>query len=102
MISEILSPNNDRALTSDCWHVVHARWSGRSTLEPRFVRSIVSEHTDKPSAVAAARALSSSIAAEMASRTRLTRDQIFVKRPSQRTLVLAKRSVPSSRRPRPA
>jgi hypothetical protein len=91
MIREILTPNRHPAVTSDCWHVVHARWDGVARERPLFVRSIVSEHDDREHALAAARALRASNAPSMADRETTRRDQIYVRRPTYRSLVTSER-----------
>ena len=90
MIRETLKKNS-LAVTSDRWHVILARWSGDPTGEPRFERSIVSEHDDSAAALNAARAIKSEIAPNMAIRSPETRDQVFVRRPSSTSLKTAKR-----------
>ena len=91
MIKETFNRKSSPALTSDRWHVVHARWSGASSGAPRFERSIVSEHDDSATAASAARKVLSSLAREMAARSRETRDQIFVRKPDYKSLKTAKR-----------
>jgi hypothetical protein len=91
MIRETLSRRRSPALTSDRWHVVHARWSGDRSGEPRFLRTIVSEHEDRVAARSAARAVVDSIAGEMADRPQELRDQILVRRPGFKSLKSAKR-----------
>ena len=92
MIRELRTSGNRRALTSDLWHVVHARWSGFSTLKPRFERTIVSEHSDLESAVEAARNMAIEILDwEMMTRSCDVRDQVFVRRPGYGTLKIAGR-----------
>ena len=91
MIQETLSRNSNPALTSDRWHVLLARWSGKSRVDPLFTRSIVSEHDDRASAVTAAEEMLSSHSAEMAACPVATRDQILVRRPAYKSLVNARR-----------
>lgn len=91
MIRETINREKSPALTSDLWHVVHARWSGDPSGEPRFVRSIVSEHEDSASAVTAGREMVSSFASEMADRPRARRDQILIRHPGYKSLKTAKR-----------
>ena len=86
MITETLSCKKHPALTSDLWHVVHARWSGNESGEPRFERKIVSEHADRDSAADAGRKIVASIANDMAARPRECRDQILVRRPAYKSL----------------
>ena len=90
MIKETFNADKKLAVTSDHWHVVHARWSGAPGT-PRFECSIVSEHADSASAVLAARELKSSLVPGMASRPREARDQVIVRRPSAESLKSAGR-----------
>jgi hypothetical protein len=85
LIREILNADQEPAITSDRWHVVLARWSGEPG-EPRFERSIVSEHADSAAALSAARELKASLAPGLASRSRETRDQVIVRRPASESL----------------
>lgn len=96
MIRELLNAEHKAALTSDRWHVVHAKWSGTQG-EPAFVRSIVSEHEDSAAALEAARALKSALLRDMGSRSKETRDQVMVRRPASESLRDAGRLV---RRPK--
>ena len=91
MISETRNKKSHPALTSDRWHVVHARWSGNKSAPARFVRSIVSEHEDRAGAASAKRELAESMAADLADRPRACRDQIFVRKPGFKSLVSARR-----------
>jgi hypothetical protein len=91
VIHETNSKKSQPAVTSDCWHVVHARWSGERSPRPRFERSIVSEHADRNAATNAARALVTELTTEMYGRPHEHRDQIFVRQPSYRTLKTAAR-----------
>ncbi len=81
LIRETFNADRELAVTSDRWHVVHARWSGAPGT-PRFECSIVSEHVDSTSAVQAARDLKSSLVPGMASRPMEARDQVIVRRPA--------------------
>lgn len=98
MIEDTVSRRNNPAITSDRWHVVHARWTGDAFGEPRFERSIVSEHDDSASAVAVAREVLSPLARELANREPAQRDQVFVRRPGFKSLRLSKRVEPRGRR----
>ena len=91
MIRETLSRHSNPAITSDRWHVVHARWSGDRSEDPLFERTIVSEHDGRASAVSAAREILSTLAPQMEGRARSTRDQILVRRPAYKSLKTAKR-----------
>jgi hypothetical protein len=86
MIQETLSNKQRPALTSDRWHVVHARWSRNPSGRSTFLRSIVSEHEDRDAAVRGARELVERLAAEMAVRPLSERDQLFVRKPGFRSL----------------
>jgi hypothetical protein len=85
LIKEILNADKQLAVTSDRWHVIHARWSGAPGT-PRFVRSIVSEHEDSASALEAARDLKSSLVRAMGERPKNARDQVIVRRPASESL----------------
>jgi hypothetical protein len=91
MIRETINRKSSPAVTSDQWHVLHARWSGDLEGEPRFLRSIVSEHADSAAAANAARKIVSLFTKEMVARPRETRDQILVRRPGYKSLKTAKR-----------
>jgi len=80
LIKELLNARHELAVTSDQWHVIHARWSGAPG-PARFELSIVSEHDDSASAVQAARELKSSLVPGMTARSKETRDQVIVRRP---------------------
>ena len=85
MIRELINSDHQPAVTSDRWHVIHAQWSGAPG-EPFFLRSIVSEHEDRASAVLGARELVGRLAAEMEVRPLSERDQLFVRKPGFRSL----------------
>jgi hypothetical protein len=91
MIQETLSSKRRPALTSNRWHVVHARWSGERSEEPSFVRTIVSEHDDRASAARDAREIVSRLSAEMSTRPLSERDQLFIRKPGFRSLKIASR-----------
>lgn len=97
MIKDTLSRHKRPALTSDRWHVVHARWSGNVKGEPRFERSITSEHEDRDSATEAARKLQTELGADIARRPASSSDQIFVRRPNFSSLKAAPRWKPRSK-----
>src|SRR5690349_21089163 len=91
MIKDTLNRKSHPAVTSDRWHVIHARWGGDPAGDPRFVRSIVSEHGDSAAATKSARDLLAALAPEMAARRRETRDQVLVRKPGYKSLKTAKR-----------
>jgi hypothetical protein len=85
LIRETFNADKKLAVTSDHWHVIHARWSGIPGT-PRFERSIVSEHADSASALLAGRLLKSSLVPGMAARRVEARDQVMVRRPAAESL----------------
>lgn len=91
MIQEVLNKKNHLVVTSDRWHVLHARWTKKNTGKPLYVRTIISEHDDKKSAAEAARDFVASFQAEMVGRQPNTRDQALVRRPRFRSLKIAPR-----------
>ncbi len=91
MIRDTTNRKSIPAITSDRWHVIHARWSGDPAGEPRFERSIVSEHEDRAAAASAAREILSSLTTEMTARPRGRRDQVFVRKPNYKSLKTARR-----------
>lgn len=78
------------AITSNRWHVVHAKWCGAPSSEP-FERQIVSEHEDRAQAVVAARSLLQSLRKTSSDRVAEQRDQVFVRRPNFKSLAFARR-----------
>jgi hypothetical protein len=91
MIQETLSRQHKPALTSDHWHIVHARWAGEASGTPRFEREIVSEHDDRASALVAARKFAASISDAMLQLPHDRRDEIVIRRPEYKSLKTAKR-----------
>ena len=92
MIQEALNGKNHLVVTSDRWHVLHARWTKKRTSKPLYERAIISEHDDRESAANAARQLVASFQDEMVGRERETRDQALVRRPGFRSLKIAPRT----------
>jgi hypothetical protein len=90
MIQESVNDKNHILLTSDHWHVLRARWTGKASGTPLYVRTIISEHDDKASAVKAGHELVSSFQAEMNGRAPDTRDKALVRRPGYRSLKISK------------
>jgi hypothetical protein len=94
VITESLNRNQRPALSSNLWHVVHARWLGNESGEPRFERSIVSEHEDRESAIESAKRFGKTHTPEMSNRPATVRDQILVRRPDFRSLKVTRRWKP--------
>jgi hypothetical protein len=91
MIQATVTKQKSPAITSDQWHVVHARWTSTPSDDPRFERMIVSEHESSTAAVASARALFSSLQSILTTRPFGERDQVFVRKPGYRSLKNATR-----------
>lgn len=85
MIRETTLDSRAPGITSDAWHVVHARWNGVAKGVPLFDRAIVSEHADLATAREAARALWRTLEDSMARRPAARRDQLFVRKPEFKT-----------------
>ena len=96
MITSVKTSTGAEAITSDQWHVVHARFLGGG--KRPFSRSISSEHEDKLSCTKAATALWAKLRVDAKAVPADERDQVFVRRPGFKSLKLSKRR---ARRPRP-
>lgn len=101
MITAVKTRKGSDAITSDQWHVVHARFLGADG-RCRFGRSVTSEHVDRGACVKAARALLARIRAEAGEVPPDQRDEVFVRRPGFKSLKTVnhrvKRSAPGGRR----
>jgi hypothetical protein len=91
MIRESKNDSNRAVVSSDRWHVVHARWERNLTEPARFARTIVSEHDDRAAASVSARALMHDLVADLAERPLHLRDQIFLRKPGYLSLQRAQR-----------
>jgi hypothetical protein len=90
MIAETLTKRHAPAITSDRWHVVHAKFDPAAHGERRpFLRVISSEHDDRTKAVMAARSPLSRLRRKTAIMKISQRDQVFVRRPKFVSLVRA-------------
>ncbi len=98
MIQEVVNQKNSPAVTSDHWHVVHAKWAGTTPEDSRFVRSIVSEHENRDSAARAARGFVASLKPTIADRPASGRDQVFVRRPDFKSLKSTSKRVPKRKK----
>lgn len=96
MIHETKTRKELPAVTSDHWHVIHARWSGNEVGRPLFDRSIISEHEDRAAAVAAGRALGESLGARL-EQPPARRDQILIRRPNYKSLKTGPQLTPKRR-----
>jgi hypothetical protein len=95
MISTVETRKGTAAITSDRWHVVHARFTEGEAGLP-FLRSITSEHEDRAACVKAARSLVARVRSEAPNVPLAERDQVFVRRPGFKSLRKA------ARRPQPS
>jgi hypothetical protein len=98
MISTVETRKGTEAVTSDRWHVVHARHVGGRAKLP-FLRSISSEHEDRGACVKAARKLIARVRSETPDVPVAERDQVFVRRPGFKSI---KNSTRRSARTRPS
>lgn len=89
MIREVLNKSGANAITSDQWHVVHARFV-RGQERP-FLRRISSEHEERVACLAAARRLRARIARKAVDVPPQERDQVFVRKPHYKSLKTARR-----------
>jgi hypothetical protein len=90
MITTVETRKGTEAITSDRWHVVHARFVGAQADLP-FARSVSSEHDDRKSCVRAARALRAKVRKEAGTVPVAEQDQVFVRRPGFKSLKAARR-----------
>ena len=90
MIEQTETRAKQPAITSNRWHVVHAKWCGTPKSEP-FERSIVSEHDGRGEAVEAAKSLLQTLREAAGERPLEERDQVFVRRPNFKSLAYARR-----------
>lgn len=85
MIDEVVNSNGCPALTSDRWHLVHARWSAQLAADAPFERTIVSEHRTEHAGQLAAKEFAADMRKRGDPRAGETRDQLFLRRPGSVT-----------------
>ena len=90
MITTVETRKGTEAITSDRWHVVHARFVGEGAGLP-FTRSVSSEHDDRKSCVRAAKALVAKVRSEAGTVPLAEQDEVFVRRPGFKSLKAARR-----------
>ena len=90
MISETMTKKGTPAITSDRWHVVHARFAGDEKSARPFVRAIVSEHDDRKTCHQAALALTTSLAAASKRIPVKRQDQVFSRPPHYKSLKMGR------------
>ncbi len=85
MISETVTTKGTPAITSDCWHVVHAKRRRKGQTSGSFERVVVSEHDDRVGCQAAARAFLAALGKN--NEVPLAeRDEVFARRPNFKSL----------------
>lgn len=89
MISEVQTKKGAAALTSDQWHVVHARFTFPGAKRP-YLRSIHSEWPDRASCRRAGRALRKKLSRNGASVPEHQQDEVLMRKPNFKTLKLGK------------
>jgi hypothetical protein len=90
MIREVLNSKGTKAITSDCWHVVHSHFTVVKR-GPAFKRGIHSEHGDRAACAKVARKLQAELALENANVPPEQRDEVFVCKPGYKSLKMARR-----------
>lgn len=90
MIKEVQNSKGGDAITSDHWHVVHARFVGAGRKRP-FTRGIESEHDSRGDCVKAAKALRLELAGAGRKLPESERDEVFVRPPGYKSLKQARR-----------
>lgn len=91
MISEVQTTKGSAAVTSDQWHVVHARFAFPGARRP-YLRSIHSEWPDRASCRRAGQALRRKLSADGASVPEHQQDEVLMRKPNFKTLKLGKSS----------
>jgi hypothetical protein len=94
VITETSNRDGAPAITSDRWHLVHARFTRASRKRP-FARGIVSEHADRAECLRAAREMRAKLAALAGTVPLAERDVVFARPPNFKSLQRSK-----ARRPR--
>jgi hypothetical protein len=97
MIHQVLNSKGLPAFTSDCWHVVHARWSGEEGAVAPYERLVHSEHETQAAALRAAHLYATELRPQMKLRSKVNRDQLFLRSPGYVTSVWAARTKPRGR-----
>ena len=91
MTSETTNRKQFTAITSDQWHVVHARLRKAKTDLRPYERTIVSEHASRKLAEASASEFRVKVAA---SSPGLGQDAVFIRKPNYKTLKFSKKIAP--------
>lgn len=89
MIRETRTTGDSEAITSDQWHVVLSHFTEGGRPRP-FARDVHSEHPDRATCLAAARALLKQVRAGAADTPLAERDEVFVRKPGFKSLKWAK------------
>lgn len=91
MIAESRNAAGHVVVSSDHWHVLHARWERNLTEAAHFTRTVVSEHASSASARVAAREFMLGLVLDLVERPLHLRDQVFVRKPRHESLKRAQR-----------
>lgn len=91
MISEVQTKKGSAALTSDQWHVVHARFLFPGAKRP-YLRSIHSEWPDRVSCRRAGKALRLELAKQSTGGEEREHDEVLLRKPNFKTLKVGRAS----------
>jgi len=89
VISEVQTDSGGTAITSDHWHIVHARYVFDGATRP-YLRSVHSEYEDRTACRHAARALRVHLIAQEKDVAPEKRDEVFVRKPNFKSLKIAR------------
>jgi hypothetical protein len=89
MIQEVRTKSGAEAITSDQWHVIHARLTDSRGPRP-FTRSIESEHSDRAACLVAAKALLVKLRATAKGKKAENTDEVFIRKPGFKSLKAGK------------
>ena len=89
MITEVQLESGATAITSDRWHLVHARYVFAGAKRP-YLRSVHSEHNDRPACRVAARMLRQQLVTQEAGVAFDQRDEVFVRKPNFKSLKVSR------------
>lgn len=89
MISEVHTESGASAITSDQWHIIHARYTFDGAKRP-YLRSVHSEHADRTACRRVARALREQLLAQENGVAMDQRDEVFVRKPGFKTLKVSR------------
>ena len=103
MISETVTTKGTPAITSDRWHVVHAKCRCKGKTSGSFERVVVSEHDDQTDCRKAARAFLAALAKDNETDKEVPaaeRDEVFARRPNFKSLKATRRRTKTGKKPK--